>query len=169
MDTVCVPKTPKASLLFNKVSSKFDHGVVGDMTEAYSLFGYCALIALGISLVFLILICMCTSLISWILILALFGVLLSFGALILVNIHYTGPLNNGINAARVKYLHFIMSNKKTMTFIGIVLILASFLLMYLVCKFKKYVKSAIPILAIASKASLKNILLIFLSIVTIIL
>ena len=169
METVCVPRAPKASLLFNKVSSRFDHGVIGDMTDAYGLFGACALFALLVAIVFMILICLCTSLITWILILALIVVLLLFGALILFNVYHQGPLNHGINASRVKYLYFIMKNKSLMTIIAIALILVSLLLTYLVCKLKKYVKSAIPILAIASKASLKNILLIFLSVFTIIL
>ena len=54
-----------------------------------------------------------------------------------------------------------------MTVGAVVIILLGFLLIYLICKFKKYVKTAIPILALASKASLKNVLLIILSTVTI--
>lgn len=107
LDTVCVPKAPKTSLLFNKVSSKFDHGRVGDMVDAYDLFIYCALIGLGLSLVFLILICMCTTMITWILLLGLVLVLFAFGVFVLINLYWTGPLNDGVNAARVKYLSFI--------------------------------------------------------------
>ncbi len=162
-----MPKAPKTSLLFNKVSSKFEHGRVGDLVDAYNLFIYCALIGLGLSLVFLILICMCTTMITWILLLGLVVVLFAFGVFVLINLYWTGPLNDGVNAARVKYLSFIFKYKTNMTVGAIIIILLGFVLLYLICKFKKYVKTAIPILALASKASLKNVLLIILSTVTI--
>jgi len=41
------------------------------MTDATGLFVYCALIALGLSLTFLILVCLCTTLITWVLIIGL--------------------------------------------------------------------------------------------------
>ncbi len=168
LNAFCVPLSPKPALLFNKVSNKFDHGTIGDITDAKWLFTYCALIALGISLLFLILICMCTTLITWILVIGLGLTFILFGVMIILNLYYTGPLNAGVNAARVKYLYFMMSYKQEMLAISIVLIILGFIVFFLICKFRKYVKTAIPILSLASKASLKNFLLIILSIVIIV-
>lgn len=164
LDTVCIPHAPKPALLFNKVSSKFDHGVIGDMTDAVGIFGWCALIALGISLAFLLLICLCTTLITWILVVALGVVLVTAGVFVIVVAFYTGPLNSGVNAARVKYLGFVMKYKWYLLGIGIFFIIFGLVVFFLIFKFRKYISVAIPILGLASKASLKNILLIILSV-----
>ena len=163
-----MPLAPKAALLFNKISAKLDHGAIGDMTDGIRLYAWCALIALGLSLLFLILICLCTGLITWILLIALVVALISFGVFIIVNLYFTGPLNSGVNAARVKYLYFIMTHKHLMLGIAIGAILFGLVLLFLICKFRKYVSVSIPILKIASKATLKNILLILLSTVIIV-
>ena len=76
------------------------------MTEAKWLFIYCSLIALGLGFVFLLLLCMCAGLVAWLLVIGLTLTFLLFGAMILVNLYYTGPLNNSVNALRVKYLSF---------------------------------------------------------------
>jgi hypothetical protein len=164
LNTVCVPMAPKPALLFNKVSAKFDHGVIGDMTDATSLFGWCALISLGVSLLFLVLVCLCTTLIAWILLLSLCVVFISFGAFVIFTLYYTGPLNSGLNAARVKYLFFLMENKNWLLAISIILIVLGLIMFILIIKWRKYISISIPILSVASKVSLKNILLILLSI-----
>ena len=110
---------------------------------------------------------MCTSLITWILLLALVVVLFAFGLFILVNLYWTGPLNDGVNASRVKYLSFIFEYKTRMTVLAVFILLLALLLIYFICKYRKYVRVSIPILALASKASLKNILLVLLSTFTI--
>lgn len=168
LNSFCTPLAPKPALLFNKVSNKFDHGVVGDMADGVKAFGYCVLIALGISLLFLLLICMCTTIITWVLVILLAVVFITFGAFVIFSIYYTGPLNSGLNAARVKYLYFIIKYKPWLLAFSIVMILLGIILFFLICKFRKYVKMSIPILSMASKASLKNVLLIFLSIFVII-
>jgi hypothetical protein len=167
LNTVCVPLSPKPALLFNRVSSKFDHGLIGDMTDAVGLFGWCTLIALGLSLVFLLLICLCTSLITWVMVVALAAVFISFGIFVILNIFYTGPLNSALNAVRVKYLAFMMEYKYYLLTLAIVSILIGLVVFYLIWKFRKYISTSIPIFSLASKTSLKNILLIILSVVVI--
>ena len=163
LNTVCVPLSPKAALLFNHVSAKFDHGIIGDMRDALPLFGWSVLIALGASILFLVIVMCCTSLITWLLMITLGLVFITFGTLIIVNYVYTGPLNDGLNAARVKYLNFLYSHKPLLYTIAVICILLGLMVFFLICKFRKYISSAIPILSLAAKSSLKNVLLLFLS------
>lgn len=167
MNLVCVPLAPKAALLFNKVSSKFGNGIIGDITEAMGLFGWGSLIALGASLIFLILILCCTSLITWILLLTLALTFFAAGSFIIYSYTYPGPLNSAFNAARVKFLEFLIENKILMMTLSTISILLGFFTLFVMCKFAKYVRTAIPILSYAAKTTLKNILLILLSAMTI--
>ncbi len=167
MNKVCVPLNPKSSLLFNKVSRFLDNGMVGDITEARNLFIYVALIALGASLIFLILTCCCTGFITWVMIAALGVVFILFGSLIFVNYFYTGPLNDGMNSIRVKYLDFMMRHKVILMVLAVVCILIGLFVFFFMIKFGKYIKTAIPLLSYASKSTLTNILLIVLSVVII--
>ena len=164
LNSFCVPLAPKPALLFNKVSNKFDHGVIGDMTDGVSAFGWCALVALGISLVFLLLIVCCTSIMTWILFIGLAVSLIVFGAFIIYNIYSIGPLNSGVNAARVKYLYFLISNKTFMLCFGIIMIILGIICIVLIIKNRQKINNSVLILALASKHSLKNILLIILSV-----
>ena len=163
-NTVCVPNTPKAALLFNKVSSQFNNGVIGDMAEASHMFIYVALISLAASLVFLVLVCCCTGLITWVMILGLALVFLSVGGVIIASYVYTGPLNDSVNAARVKYLSFLYSHKPFFIVLAVVFILIGLFIFYFMCKFRNHIGVAIPMIKYASKTTLKNILLIFLSV-----
>lgn len=167
MNLVCVPLAPKAALMFNKVSGKFDNGVIGDMIQAIKLFGWGALIALGASLLFLILIFCCTSFVTWVLLLSLALTFIASGAFIIFNYAYTGPLNSAFNATRVKFLQFLLVNKPLMISLSVIFILLGLLTFIMMCKFRKYVKVSIPILSYAANTTLKNILLIFLSTFTV--
>lgn len=85
-----------------------DYGWVGDLKDGAGIFGWCVLITLGASLLLMLITCLCTGLITWLLAISLGLVLISFGVLLILAIYYTGPLNDGMNAARVKYLAFFM-------------------------------------------------------------
>lgn len=137
------------------------------MTDAIPLFVWCSIFALVLSLIFMILICACTTLVTWLMVITLGVVLILFGAFVIFAVHNPGPLNDGTNAARVKYLSYIMNHKVGLTIAAVVFILLGLFVFFLIFKFSKYIKSSIPILDLASKATLKNILLIFLSIFTI--
>lgn len=163
LNLVCVPLTPKAALMFNKVSKKFNTGVAGDIKEAMGLFGWGALIALGASLAFIILIYCCTTLIAWVLLLTLALTFIAAGALVIFNYTYTGPLNNAFNAARVKFLQFLVENKTLMLTLSVISILLGLFTFFVMCKFRKYVRTAIPMLSYAASTTLKNGMLILLS------
>ncbi|MCP5014152.1 MAG: CTL/SLC44 family protein [Ketobacter sp.] len=165
---VCMPNSPKAALLFNKLSIHFNQGVIGDMSEASHMFLWVALISLGMGLLFLMLLCCCAGLLTWFLILVLGLTLIAFGGIIIANYAYTGPLNDGINAARVKYLSFLMTNKGWFITLAVVLILLGLFVFYFMCKFRKNINISIPMMKYAAKTTLKNILLIFLSIFTVV-
>ena len=57
----CAPVSPKPALLFNELNSKILTGDFGDIKQALPILGWCALIAIGLSFVFLILLTCCTS------------------------------------------------------------------------------------------------------------
>ena len=160
---VCVPLSPKAALMFNKVSKRFDVGVIGDMVEAIKLFMYSALIALAASLVFVILIYCCTTLVTWVMLLALAATFIAAGILIILNYTNTGPLNNAFNAARVKYIQFLVQNKALMITLGSICLALGLLTIFVMIKFSRYIRLAIPILSYAAKTTLRNIMLILLS------
>ena len=167
LDLVCIPLAPKAALLFNKVSGRFEHGIVGDMVKAFGLLTWGAMIALAASLVFLILILCCTSLTTWALLLTLALTFFASGAFVIYNYAHTGPLNNAFNATRVKFLHFLIVNKVLMMTLAILSLALGCFTLFITCIYIKYVKMAIPILSYAAKTTLRNILLILLSALTI--
>ncbi len=103
-DIACVPLSPKTALEYNKISAKIDHGKIGDLIHAYPLLIYCALIALLLSLVFLLVVWFLGSIIAYVLIIALSVTFLFMGSVILITIYKTGPLNNATNSSRVKFL-----------------------------------------------------------------
>ena len=160
----CAPLSPKAGLLFNKVSNKFDNGDIGDMMFALPLFGWVALAALGMSLVFLIVITCCTRLITWFLIFSLGVLFIAFGGVIIANYAYTGPLNDSWNALRVKYLEYLIVHKPYLLTLAACMILFGLITFIIMCKHRKSINIAIPMIIIASRSTLKNSLLIFLSI-----
>ena len=159
----CAPLSPKAGLMFNRVSAKFDNGDVGDMMFALPLFGWVALAALGMSLVFLVVITCCTKIVTWFLIFSLGILFIAFGGVIIANYAYTGPLNDSWNTLRVKYLQYFIENKPCLLTLAAFLILFGLLTFYIMCKHRRSINISIPLITIASRSSLKNVLLIFLS------
>lgn len=163
MNVVCAPLSPKAGLMFNRVSAKFDNGDIGDMAYALPLFGWAALTALGLSLLFLVVITFCTSLITWFLLTLLGLSFFAIGALIIMSYTYTGPLNDSWNTIRVKYLDYLISHKPELITLAVVFFILGLLTFYLMMKYRRYVNIAIPLITIASRSSLKNVMLIILS------
>lgn len=92
-------------------------------------------------------------------------VLIVFGSYVMYTFYSPGPLNDAFNPARIKYLTFLFENKPCMTVISVVLILAGILMIILIFKKSLYIRITVPILSLALKSSLRNILLIILSVV----
>ena len=134
--------------------------------QAKKLFIYCALIALGLSIAYLVLSCLMTSLIVWVMMIGLGLVLIVFGSYVMYTFYSTGPLNDAFNPARIKYLTFLFENKTCMTVISVILILVGLFLIVMICRKHLYIRITVPILSLALKSSLRNLMLILLSVVT---
>lgn len=116
----------------------------------------------------ILLVCM-PGLIIWLMFLALVGVLIAFGVVMLMNEYYPGSLNDGVNAARVKYLSFLKMNKILITVVSILCLIAAVVLVIVLLKYLKKINLVIDVIKEAVKVTLKNIMLVFLSLFIIIL
>ena len=164
LNLVCSPLAPKTSLNFFKISSKINHGMVGDLMEAWPTLCYCALIALAASIIFLILTRCCGKWIVIILSIATVLLLLTFGIIILMNYFLPQHLDNTKMHLHIKYRSFLLKNRTIFICIAVACIIASIILMIMLCKFRKELNLAYPVLEIAARCSISNILLILLSI-----
>ena len=169
LGTICVPLQPKTALHFYKISSKINHGMVGDIQDSKVLFLYVFLIALAMSLVFMVFTRFCGTFVMWVLTVVTILVLILGGILLLTTYYYEGPLHEKANHLKIKYLSFLLSHKILFHVVAIGMILAGFFVLYLVIKNRKEISSSLPLLGIAAQCSLSNFLLIILSIVILIL
>lgn len=161
---VCTPLGVKSGLMFTKVEASFSNGDFEDVMYALPIYGWVSLAAFLLSFFFLIIMFLCPGLISYLLFILFAFSLLALGILIFVSYGFSGQLNNPENALRVKYLNFLLTYKTPIIIFAVFVILLGFFVFYLMCKFRKQIQSAIPLLRFASKSSLRNFLLIFLSI-----
>jgi len=161
---VCAPVSPKTSLFFFRISSRINHGAVGDLLQSWPIFMYVALISLGLALIFLILTRCCGKWIVIILAIVTTLALMALGVIIILN--YTMPERMGEAAAHmhIRYKSFLLRHKVLLLFLASLSILASLIIACILCKFRKELSLAYPILEIAAKCSVTNILLVFLSI-----
>lgn len=162
---ICAPLSPKTALMFTKVSATLQGSKVHDIAYAKSLYGYTALVAFGLSIVFLVLLFLCTTLFSWLLFVTLGLALLALGILIFVSYAYTGQLNDPNNALRVKYLQYLIDHRALLIFLAVLSILAGLFAFYLMIRYRGYIQTSIPLIKYATKSSLKNFLLNILSVV----
>ena len=161
---VCAPVTPKTSLFFFRISSRINHGAVGDLLQSWPIFVYVALISLAVALIFLLLTRCCGKWIVIILAIITTLALMALGVIIILN--YTMPERMGDAAAHmhIRYKSFLLRHKVLLLIIASVAILASLIIACILCKFRTELSLAYPILEIAAKCSITNILLIILSI-----
>lgn len=161
---VCTPLGVKSGLMFTKVEASFSNGDFEDVAYALPIYGWVSLAAFGLSFLFLILMLLCPGLISYLLFILFAFALLALGILIFVSYGFAGQLNNPENSLRVKYINFLLTHKIVILIFASLSVLLGFFVFYLMCKYRKQIQSAIPLLRFASKSSLRNFLLIFLSI-----
>lgn len=153
-------------MLFNKVTFQANQELVYDLVDAKYLFLYSCLIALGASIVLMILMICCAGLVFWLIVLAAIGLLIAFGVVMLMAEYYPQKLNDGVNAARVKYLSFIKVNKTWITLICVFCFLLALYLLFIICKYGKVITKVIPVIKKSFSTALANSMLIFLSIFT---
>lgn len=161
---VCTPNGVKSGLMFTKVEASFSNGDFEDVVYALPMYGWVSLAAFVLSFFFLIIMFLCPGLISYLLFILFAFALLALGVLIFVSYGFAGQLNNPQNALRVKYLNFLLTYKVPILIFASLSVIMGFFVFYLMCKFRKQIQSAIPLLKFASQSSLRNFLLIFLSI-----
>lgn len=143
--------------------------MVYDLYDAYQLFIYCFLIALGASLVLMVLMLFLASIVVWLIFLGAIGVMIAFGILMLLSLYNPGSLNDGINAARVKYLSFLKINQTWLTIIAVFSLVLGVVILFLMIKWAKTINKVIALMRQSYKISLRNSLLIFLSLFIIVL
>ena len=161
---VCAPLSPKPSLFFFRISSRINHGAMGDLLESWKVFMYVALISLAVALVFLILTRFCGKWIVIILAIVTTLALITLGTIIILN--YTMPEKFGTVTAHLhmRYKAFLLRNKVLLLIIASACIVAAFIFACILCRFRKELSLAYPVLEIAAKCSITNILLVILSI-----
>lgn len=143
--------------------------MVYDLYDTYQLFIYCFLIALGASLVLMVLMLFLASIVVWLIFLGAIGVMIAFGILMLLSLYNPGSLNDGINAARVKYLSFLKINQTWLTIIAVFSLVLGVVILFLMIKWAKTINKVIALMRQSYKISLRNSLLIFLSLFIIVL
>lgn len=160
---VCTPLGTKSGLMFTKVEEAFANDSFEDIGYAASIYGWVSLTAFGLSLFFLIIMCMCPGLVSYLLFIIFGLALIAAGSLIFASYGLVGQLNDPSNALRVKYINFLLGYKVALIIFASISVLAGLFVFFLMCKYRKNIATAIPLLQFASKSSLKNIMLILLS------
>ena len=150
---VCAPVSPKTSLFFFRISSRINHGAVGDLLQSWPIFMYVALISLGLALIFLILTRCCGKWIVIILAIVTTLALMALGVIIILN--YTMPERMGEAAAHmhIRYKSFLLRHKVLLLILASLSILAYLIIACILCKFRKELSLAYPILEIAAKCS----------------
>lgn len=161
---VCTPVSPKAALLFNKISSRFHLGSLEDLTTALPLFGWTALIAIGISLLFLAITFFLSRSIVWVLLGLLTAALIGAAAMILQGLYGHGHLNNPINPLRVKYLQFWMDYRPALFLVVGGLALLACYAIYQLFWYRRYMGIASHLVHYASKSTLRQSMLLGLSV-----
>lgn len=162
---ICTPLGTKSGLMFTKVEEAFGNGNFSDVGHAFGIYGWVALSAFLLSFFFLIIMCLCPTLISYLLFIVFGLACIAVGAMIFVSYGYVGKLNDPVNGLRVKYIQFIITFRIPLLIFATFMILFGLFVFYLMCKYRQNIQHAIPLLKYASKSSLKNCMLIFLSVV----
>lgn len=165
---MCAPLHPKPALYFYRISSKINHGVIGDILDAKWLIFYTALIAILLALFFLALTQFCGKIIVWIIGIFTSVFLIFLGIAVFITYYYDGPLHDKANHLKIKYLSFLLDHKVLFNFLAVVFILLGIYIIYVLFKKRKDLALALPLLEISAKSSLKNFLLIFVGLVAII-
>ena len=163
LNKFCAPASPKPALLFNELNAKIYNGDFGDVIKALPIFGWCALVAFGLSLIYLILLTCCTRPITWLLMVSISILLIAFGSLLLFYSYKYGNINESFNPDNYKVLKFFAKNKTISIISGVAFLLSGLFVFFIICKYRKEIGIAIPLVSIATKSSLQNLLLLFLS------
>ena len=84
----CVPLSPKAAVLFSTIGTQLNSSAAFDMYQGLRIFGWCILIAIGLSLIFFVLLYILYWAVAWLLLLGSVVALSLFAGFILYNIYH---------------------------------------------------------------------------------
>lgn len=163
---VCVPLSPKAALLFNKVAARFDLGLAEDFRLSYPILlrtvGFAVVLGTALLGASLLLPRLATVLTTGLAITGLAGM----AAVILHGVFFPGPLNNTVNPLRVKYLQFWLDNKLTLLpMAGLGLAVSSLLGLRLI-RLSSYIGTPSHMIHLAGRQTLRTPLSIILTMLT---
>jgi hypothetical protein len=162
---VCAPINPKSAMMFNRVMQRVRHSDLFSLAFALPLFFWVGITVLALSLVFVMFTICCTGVMTFCLFFMLSMSLLVIGVMVVLNLAFTGAFNDPFNALRLHYLQFLIAHKICITVCGALCILAGLFVLYYMCKYRRYIAAAQNLIRFASKSSLKNPMLVFLSFV----
>lgn len=163
LDRICAPVNPKSAMLYNRVTHRINNSDLLSLFYALPLFTWVAFAVLFLSFMFILFTIFCTGLMTFCLFFILSLSLICVGFIFVLNLLHTGAFNDPFNALRLYYLQFLMSYKILLTVLGGFCIFLGFWVLCYMCKFRKYITASAELIKIASKSSLKNCMLVFLS------
>ena len=169
MNKFCAPVSPKPALQFSNLNAHILNGSLGDIQTAAPLLLYSALIAFGLSLVFFILLTCCTRPITYLLMLGVGLLLILMGSLVFAYRFNYGKSFTKFDPYVYKYQKYFREHSTLTIIIASLLILIGLLELLIVCKYRSEIGAAIPMISIATKSSLRNVLLLFISVVILVL
>lgn len=157
---VCVPLSPKAALLFNKVAARYRLGLAEDLRLLLPLLVRVAVFAFLLSLVFFAAVYglprMATAGLVAVAVASLLGVTL----LVFQGLYGHGALNNIYNPLRVKYLQFWIDNRFCTMIIGVAALLAAVLLALYAVKHRRFLPLTSHMARLTVRQTLRNGLLV---------
>ncbi len=133
-------------MLFSQIGSSTTNGNYISLKMATKLFRRAIVFAILTSLLILLGTIFCFKCTTLIIQLSLSIISFIFGIMLIMNVIYTGALNDPINPLRLYYLEFLMRHKFTILAAGFLLLAISFLSLYHALKYRKYIKAVQPLI-----------------------
>lgn len=156
---VCVPLSPKAALLFNRVAASYRLGLAEDVRLAFPLFVRVAVFAVLLSLALFALAYALPRHSSAALVgLALLG-LLGVVAMVAQGLFGHGALNDAFNPLRVKYLQFWLDNRLCALAAAAAALLAAALLAFYAVQHRRYLPLSSHTARLTARQTLRSGLL----------
>lgn len=122
-------------MLYNKVIQKTNNSDLYSLVYALPLFAWVGIAVVALSLLLMIMTACCPGIMTCSLFTFLGISFIISGTMMIMNLMYTGPLNDQFNPLRINYIYFLMKYKWLLTVVGIILIISAFVIFYYMCKY----------------------------------
>ena len=160
---VCVPLSPKAALIFNKVAARYRLGLAEDLRLLFPLFARVAVFAVLLSAALFGLIFGVPRSAAVVLAALAAISLLGVAGLVAQGLFGSGALNDPVNPLRVKYLQFWLDNRLCAMGCAGAALLAAVLLAGYALQHLRYLPAVSHMVRLAARQTLRSGLLIALS------